>query len=116
MNGSDKNSSILSPITELQTELLLDEETKDMCLRHDLLPHIEKIRSGIYETYHNVISVKQERTEDPEIEDYEKVCFEICLSGESTQILDDEEKFYTIFFREIPEDKQEFFTFTYAIP
>ncbi len=94
----------------------LDKETEDMCLKYDLLPYIEKIRSGIYEAYHNVVAVKQERTEDPEIEDYEKVCFEIHLSGESAQILEDEEKFYTIFFKEIPEDKQEFFTFTYCIP
>ena len=100
----------------METPSGLDKETEDMCLKYGLIPYIGKIRSRINEAYHNVTSVKLERTEDPEIEDYEKVCFEIHLSGESAQILEDEERFYAIFFKEIPEDKQEFFTFTYCIP
>ena len=50
MNGSEKNSSIFSPVTDWQTEFLLDKETEDMCLKHDLIPYIGKIRSGIYLT------------------------------------------------------------------
>ena len=114
LTETEEEHYLQADVTEPSSDL--DKETEDMCLKHDLLPYIGEIRSRIYETYHNVISVEPKRTEDPEIEDYEKVCFDIHLSGESAQILKDEEKFYAIFFKEIPEDKQEFFTFTYYIP
>jgi len=113
LTETEEHHHLQSDVTEPASDL--DKETEDMCLKHDLLPYIGEIRSSIYETYHNVISVEPKRTEDPEIEDYEKVCFEIHLSGESAQILQDKRKFYTIFFKEVPKEKQEFFTFTHCI-
>lgn len=114
IGSSTALSETLAEIDE-HTELLLDEKTKDMCRKHGLLPYIRQIRNRIYDTYQGVSSVEQEGTEDPEIPDCEKVCFEIHLTGEPTQILEDEEKFYAFFFKEVPKEKQQFFTFTYCV-
>ena len=99
----------------VESAVQLDSKAKNMCLKNDLLLYIKPIYDTIYEAHKGVDSVEVELVEDPEIPNYEKMCFEIHLTGEPTQILEDEKTLYTLFFEKIPEDKEHFFVFTYRI-
>ncbi len=107
---SEQNLNILSsPLLE-ETEI-----TGSDSIIKSLAPYIDKIINLIRDSYHSIVSIKQEIVEDPEIPNYRKICFEINLLGKSDKILEDEEKFYDLFFKIIPEEQQQFFTFTYSI-
>ena len=99
----------------VESAVQLDSKAKNMCLKNNLLLYIKPIYDAIHEAYKGVDSVEIELTEDPEIPNYEKICFVIHLTGEPTRILTDEEKLYVLFFKRIPEDKQHFFVFTYRV-
>ncbi|MBC8228189.1 hypothetical protein H8E77_01415 [bacterium] len=93
----------------------LDSESQNICLKNNLLPYIKQVHDTIYETYGGVSFVEPKLIEDSEIPNYQKICFEIHLTGEPVQILKDEEKFYVLFLEKVPEEKQHFFTFTYRV-
>ncbi len=95
--------------------LELEPETQSMCLKNNLLLYIKQLRNMVYETFRDVRFIETKLVKDPEISDYEKICFEIHLKGEPTQILEDEETFYALFYEEVPKEKQLFFTFTYRV-
>lgn len=93
----------------------LDSESQNICLENNLLPYIKQVHDTIYETYRGVSFVEPELIEYPEISNYPKICFEIHLTSEPIQILEDEETFYVLFLEKVPEEKQHFFTFTYRV-
>jgi hypothetical protein len=96
-------------------EWSLDSDVQSMALKKNLLPYVSQLRNTILETYRGVIFVNSKLIEDPEAPDYERISFEIHLTGEPTQILKDEKAFHTIFFQKVPDEKQKFFTFTYRV-
>lgn len=104
-------------LSTLSSHLLKEDEITgfDNNTIRSLVPYIDKIINLIHDSYHNIVSINQEVVEDPEIPDYLKICFEINLLGKSNRILEDEEKFYALFFKTIPEEQQQFFTITYNI-
>lgn len=93
----------------------MDLETIHMCERKGLLPYIPLIRDMIHDTYRGVNYIKLERVHDPEAPEYEELCFEIHLTSEPDQVLDDEDAFYDAFFSKIPQDKQESFVLIYRV-
>jgi len=93
----------------------LDSESSSIFLENNLFQYIKQVHNTIYETYRGVSFVETKLIEDPEIPNDPKICFEIHLTGEPVQILEDEEKFYVLFFEEVPGEKQHFFTFTYQV-
>lgn len=93
----------------------LDAETMDMCQRNGLLPYIELLDRMIRGIYHNVRDIKHRILVLPSSSKNERLRFEIHLSGKPAQILADERKFHEIFFEQIPEEKQDFFSVTYRV-
>lgn len=100
--------------SESSPELRLDYETEVMCRRNNILPYIETIRDTIYKTYEGVKFVKIQLAEDLS-PDYDGIDFEIHIRGEPARILEDEERFYFLFFQKVPKNKQKFFVFTYRV-
>lgn len=92
----------------------LDYETEAMCRKNNILPYIETIRDTIYKIYEGVKSVKVELVEDLS-SDRGQIDFEIHITGEPARILEDEERFYSLFFQEVPKNKQKFFVFSYRV-
>ena len=113
---TDKEGNAKLATAKMQTQLDLDEETRDMCLENNILQYVERIDTAICRTYEDVNSIKHRLIRDPDAPDQRRLRFEIHLTGDPTKILEDEKKLYMIFFREIPEEKQDLFTFTYRTP
>lgn len=107
---------ILSDIeTEIATTPQLDEETIEMCIRNGLIPYVEKVDSEIFRVYKNVIMIRHRVLDYGDIPKQERLRFEIHLTGEPEEILQDEKKLYDFLFSQIPDEKQDFFSFTYRI-
>lgn len=114
--GSDlEQTPILLTGAVTVEDIPMDQEVMDMCERKGLLPYIPSIRDMIHNTYRGVNYIKLERVQDPEAPEYEKLCFEIYVTSEPHQVLDDEDAFYDAFFSEIPQDKRDSFVFIYEV-
>ena len=93
----------------------LFQDIEEMCRRNGLSRYVEVLEKRIPEIYPNVKAIKRRLVEDPEIPGYQRVRFEVHLTGEPSEILRCEEEFHKVFFKEVPEHKQEFFSFTYRV-
>ena len=100
-----------SPANKLMPPL--DEETEDMCRRNDLLQYISILDNQIHQIYSNVKDIKHRLLRMST--DFERLRFEIHLRAKPGQILRDERKFHEAFYSQIPEDVQDFFSFTYRV-
>lgn len=109
---------ILSDIeteTYIKTTPQLDEETTKMCIRNGLLPYVEKVDNEIFRVYKNVIMIKHRVLDYGDILKQERLRFEIHLTGEPDEILQDEKKLHAFLFSQVPDEKQDFFSLTYRI-
>jgi len=102
--------------TYIPTDLQLDEETTEMCIRNGLLPYVEKVDNEIYKVYKNVIMIKHRVLDYGDIPKQERLRFEIHLTGDPEEILKDEKKLHAFLFSQVPKEKQDFFSLTYRIP
>ncbi len=93
----------------------LDQETLRVCTENGLLEYIDPLDDKIHEIYHDVIEIRHRVLALPDTPEREVVRFEIHLSGTPTQILADEKEFRSVFFEQVPEDKQDFFSLTYSV-
>jgi len=93
----------------------LDQETLQVCQKNGLLEYIDLLNDEIHKIYHNVTQIRHRILMLPDMSEHEIVRFEIHLSGAPAQILADEKEFRSIFFEQVPEDKQDFFSFTYSV-
>lgn len=93
----------------------LDQETLRVCRENSLLEYIDPLNDKIHEIYHNVIQIRHRVLSFPDTPEREVVRFEIHLSGDPAQILADEKEFRSVFYEQVPEDRQDFFSFTYSV-
>ena len=93
----------------------IDVKIMEMCHKNNLSQNVKILDKRIYEIYKQVQYIKHRILVDTEIPNCERIRFEIHLASESSQILSDEKRFYEVFFKEIPEEKQDFFSFTYRL-
>jgi len=102
-----------SPANKLMPPL--DEEIMDMCKRNNLTAYVDLLDGKIRELYHSVKEIRHKILPLPDPSFPERLIFEIHLSNKPEQILREEKVFRQTFFAIAPEDKQEFFSFTYRI-
>jgi hypothetical protein len=93
----------------------LFQDVEEMCRSCGLSQYVEVLDKEIREIYPNVELIKHRLLDDPEVPGYQRLRFEIHLAGKPSQILRSEKKFHEVFFKEVPEEKQEFFSFTYRV-
>lgn len=93
----------------------LFQDIEEMCRRNGLSQYVEVLDKKIPEIYPNVELIKHRLLDDPEVPGYQRIRFEIHLTGKPSQILGAEREFHKAFFKEVPEDKQGFFSFTYRV-
>lgn len=104
------NDDTLMPLSQV-----LDNEVMEMCERNTLSSLVGPLDRLIRETYGNVETIKHRVLVRGDSPGYERLRFEIHLSGSPEQVLADEKRFNATFFSQIPEDKQDFFSFTYRL-
>jgi hypothetical protein len=80
-----------------------------------LTAYVDILDGKIRELYHDVKEIRHKILPLPDPSFPERLRFEIHLSGEPKQILSEEKLFHQAFFDIVPEEKQEFFSFTYRI-
>ena len=115
MESDARKTGTQLSISDWQVETLLDQETLRVCKENGLLEYIDPLNDKIHEIYHNVIQIKHRVSVLPDTPEREVVRFEIHLSGAPARILADEKEFRSVFYEQVPEDKQDFFSFTYSV-
>lgn len=93
----------------------LFQDIEEMCRSYGLSQYAAVLDKKIREIYPNVELIKHRLLDDPEVPGYQRMRYEIHLTGKPSQILGAEREFYKAFFKEVPEDKQGFFSFTYRV-
>ncbi len=84
-------------------------------MRSDVFDYIDILDETIHLVYSDVKKIRHRTLSLPEPEFPTRLRFEIHLSGKSKQILDDEKELHQRFFDLVPDDLQEYFSFTYRI-
>jgi hypothetical protein len=108
-------SELQVPTGIIRLQPPLDMETEDMCQRNGLMPYINLLDRKIHEIYPNVKDIRHRRLVLPGLPDYERLRFEIHLSGDPEEILRAEKQLHAFLFEKVPEDKQDFFSLTYRV-
>lgn len=93
----------------------ISNEAEDMCQKEGLSKYVQLLDRKIREIYHDVSHIRHRTLVLPDNPAQQRLRFEIHISSSTTQILADERKFHTEFFELVPEEKQEFFSFTYRV-
>lgn len=91
------------------------EEPRDVtayCQANDLCSLLPLVKNVIRTSFQGIKSVEISLEKDPEIHDYEKVCFTVHLTGTPEAIWSSRRKYYSEFRTRIPREKRDFFILT----
>ena len=93
----------------------MSEEVIEICEREGLSPYIEPVDKMIHRIYRGVDFIEHTLLRDPEAPELKQLCFEIHITGQPDEIIEDQKKFYRALIRQVPREKRRFFTFTYHV-
>jgi hypothetical protein len=102
----------------LSTNVIVEEQKQDLSNIYQingLSQYVNMVDDMINENYRSVNFIEHSLLEDPETPKHEQICFEVYITSEPDDIIEDQKKFYKALIKLIPSDKRQFFTFTYCV-
>ena len=102
----------------MSANVIVEEQKQDLLNIYQingLSQYVYMIDDMINENYRGVNFIEHSLLKDPEIPNHEQICFEIYLTSEPDEAIEDQRKFYKALIKLIPSDKRHFFTFTYRV-
>jgi hypothetical protein len=92
-----------------------NQELLSIYQRNDVSQYISVIEDMIRRNYRGITSIEHNFFIDPEIPGREQICFEIYITGDPDNIIEDQKKFYKALIKSISSDIRRHFTFTYKV-
>ena len=93
----------------------LPQEVIDFCKKNELLTALQLLFNYIEKYFTNLENIDLSCIEDPEIEDFEKVCITLHIKNDPEKILSEEDSFKKELNRDIDREKRQFFVLTYHV-
>lgn len=95
--------------------LLFTEEILNFCSKHDIYHECCKYHSLFVERFNYIQKIDVLISEDPEIPDYQKICFVLTIADSIKNVLGHEDDFRNRLDNEIDVEKRQFFAYSYNL-